>query len=57
MANMLGCSLEVSEFELQTQYYVHFWINTLVMNLFILPLAMSQIASQMFFYNYSFGTK
>ena len=29
MAKVLDCSLEVSEFELQSRYYVHFRINTL----------------------------
>ena len=29
MANVLDCSLEVSEFEIQLHYYDHFWINNL----------------------------
>ena len=39
MAKLLGCVLEVSEFELQSRYYVHFRIDTLDkgMNLLILP--------------------
>ena len=28
VANALYCSLEVSEFEFQLRYYVHFWTNT-----------------------------
>ena len=29
VANVLDCGFEVSEFELQSRYYVHFWTNTL----------------------------
>ena len=29
MAKVLDCGLDVSEFELQSQYYVHFRTNTL----------------------------
>ena len=28
MAKILDCSFKVNEFELQSQYYVHFWTNT-----------------------------
>ena len=40
MANMLDCDIVVSEFGLQTYYYVIFWTNTLGegMNLLILPV-------------------
>ena len=30
MAKVLDCALEVSEFELQLSYYVHFWTNTFI---------------------------
>ena len=29
MINKLGCDIIVSEFELQSLYYDHFWTNTL----------------------------
>ena len=29
MANVLDCGIVVSGFELQSRYYVHFWIYTL----------------------------
>ena len=29
MVKAMDCSLEVSEFELQSRYYIHFRINTL----------------------------
>ena len=30
MVNVLNCDIDIlSEFELQSHYYVHFWINTL----------------------------
>ena len=29
VANVQDCSLTVSEFDLQSYYYVHFWINSL----------------------------
>ena len=29
MANVLDNDIEVSEFELHTHYYIHFWTNTL----------------------------
>ena len=39
MANVLDCIPEVSEFDLQLHYYIHFLTNTLgkVMDLLILP--------------------
>ena len=50
MAKTLDCGLEVSEFELQLRYYVHFWTNALRkgMNSFI-SKANNQIVSQLFF--------
>ena len=38
VANVQSCSIVVSEFELQSRYYVHFRINTLgkIMNALIL---------------------
>ena len=29
MANVIGCNIVGSKFKLQSQYYVHFWTNTL----------------------------
>ena len=39
MVKPLDCRIAVSEFGLQSRYYVHFWTNTLGkgMNLLILP--------------------
>ena len=39
MVKVLDCEIVVSEFELQSCYYAHFWANTLGkgMNLLILP--------------------
>ena len=39
VSNVLDCDVIVSEFELQKNYYIHFWINTLRkgMNLLIPP--------------------
>ena len=39
VVKVLDCRIVVSEFKLQSRYYVHFWTNTLGkgMNLFILP--------------------
>ena len=50
ITKVLDCGLKVSEFELQSRYYVHFWANTLgkFMNPFI-HSAMSQIVTMMFF--------
>ena len=28
MAKVVDCGLDVSEFELQSHYHIHFWINT-----------------------------
>ena len=51
MANGLDCDHEVSEFELQSRYYVHFWTNVVAksMNSFIPPF-MGYIVSLQFFY-------
>ena len=37
MAKVLDCGLEVSEYGLQSRYYVQFWTNTLGMNALIPP--------------------
>ena len=49
MVKALDCGIVVSEFELQSSYYVHFWTNTLgkIINSLILP-AMDKIASPLF---------
>ena len=40
MVILLNCDIGVSEFELQSRYYVHFWTNVLAkdMNLQIPPI-------------------
>ena len=50
MVNTLDCGIVVSEFEIQSFYYVHFWINGLgeSMNPLILS-AMGQIVPLLFF--------
>ena len=53
MANVLDFGLEVSEFELQSCYCVHF---LKVINLLISP-AMGQIVSLLFFYKDGFNIK
>ena len=39
MVKAMGCGIVENEFELQSRYYIHFWINTLGkgMNPLILP--------------------
>ena len=51
MVKVLNCSLVVSEFELQSRYYVYFRTNALGKrtNPFILP-AMESIVSLLFLY-------
>ena len=47
---VLDCGIEVSQFDLQSSYYVHFWTN--------IPLispAMGWIVSLLFFYKEDFG--
>ena len=58
MAKVLDCGLEVSEFELQSCYYVHFRTNTFekAMNPLILR-AVGKIVSLLFFYKDGFGIK
>ena len=58
MANVLDCCQEVSEFELQSYYYVNFWINTFGKGMeFPITPAISLILSLMFFYKDRFGIK
>ena len=54
----LDCSLDVTEFELKSRYYVQFWTITLGkgMDPFMLP-AMGKIVSLRFFYKDGFGIK
>ena len=51
VANMLDYDTVISEFELQSRYYVHFWINTFGkgMNLLILQ-AWSYLLPLLFFW-------
>ena len=58
LRKVLFCCLKVSEFKLQSCYYVHFGSNTLayVMNPIIHP-AISQVVSLLFFYKDKFEIK
>ena len=58
MAKELDCGLDVSDFEIQSPYSVHFRTNTLRkgMNLLISP-ATGYIAPLLFFYKNAFGIK
>ena len=55
MANILDCEIVVSEFELQSRYYIHIQTNNLGkgMNSRILQ-DMAWIVSLLFLYKYSF---
>ena len=59
MAKVLDCGPRVSEFTLQSRYYVNFQTNTLGkgMNSFIPPPAMGLIVSLLFFCKVSFGIR
>ena len=59
MAKVLVCGLSVTEFELQSNYYIHLRTNTLEkgMNLFIPLPAMYKMISVLFFYKEGFGIK
>ena len=56
MAKVLNYGLELSKFELQSHYYVHFWTDTLRkgMNSVITP-AVDYIVPPLFFYMDSFS--
>ena len=58
MANVLIGNIMLNEFEFQSGYYVHIWINTFGkgMNPIILP-AISWIAPLQFFYKDGIGIK
>ena len=58
MVKAMDCEIEVSDFVLQSRYYVHFRTNTLGrgMNPFILP-AMGYIAPLLFFLEKIFAIK
>ena len=53
--NVLDCEIILSEFELHSRYYVHFWANTLGNNVnSYISLALGKI---LFFYKNGFGIK
>ena len=57
-ANVLGCDQEVSEFEIQSGYYVHFRTNTLGEGMSpIISPALGQIASLLFCKKKGFSIK
>ena len=54
----IDCGLVISEFELQSRYYVHFRANTLGKGMNpLIPPAMGQILSLLFFKKDDFGIK
>ena len=56
MANVMDCEIVVTEFELQSCYYVYFRFNTLGKGMNShLPLVMGYIVLLLFFYKNSFG--
>ena len=59
MVKMLECGSEVSEFEIQSCYYVHFQLISLEKDIepFYLPQAMGQIVTLLIFYKDRFGIK
>ena len=58
MDKLMNYGLEVNEFELQSRYYVHIWTNTLEKGMNpLIPPAMGDIVSLMFFYKDGFGIK
>ena len=58
VATVQDCDIIVSEFELQSRYYVYFQTNSIrkVMNSLIFP-AIGKIISMLFFHKESFGIK
>ena len=58
MVKAMDCVIEVSEFEIQSRYYLHYPTNTLdkVMNPHILSV-IGQIVLLLFFYKNGFGIK
>ena len=59
MINMYNCSFEVSEFELQSSYDIHFQMNILGEGTEppYPPLVMDKIVSLLFFYKDDFSIK
>ena len=58
MTKMLDCRNEVSEFKLQPGYYIHYQTNTCEKGMNpLIPSAIGQIASVLFFYKDDFGIK
>ena len=50
VAKVLNCGLKVSEFELQSRYYVHFWSYTLGKSMNpLIPQVVGQIVSLLFY--------
>ena len=47
-ANVLDCDIVVSEFELPSSFYVHFWINTLGKDMN--PIIPAKLLALLFFY-------
>ena len=57
MVKAMERRMKVSEFKLQSRYYVHFWANTLGKGMNPLLLTMGQIVPPLFFSKDGFGIK
>ena len=58
MANVPNCNIEVSEFKLQLQYYIHFRANIFRKDMkSLIPPAMVWIVPFLFFYKDGLGIK
>ena len=56
MAIELDCKILVSDFELQSRYYVHFWTNALEKGMnHVIPPSIGLIVPLLFFYKDGFG--
>ena len=58
VANKLDNNIVISEFKIQSPFYIYLWINTFrkEINSLMSPV-MGKIVSQLFFYKDSFGTE
>ena len=56
--SVLDCDIVVSDFELQSRYYVYFRFNTIKKGMnFLIPSAINLMVSVLFFYDDGFGIK
>ena len=54
-ANVLYCNIVVSDFELQSSYYVHFWINTFRKGIYLLIRSTMILIEPQLVYKEGFG--